>query len=302
MKYKTIFNIATSIDPRDLGVYALNSGRYLFSRLQKNWKPQSLSVEVTYWCNLRCKGCYISDEIKTEKPVIEKHLLESIVEQAEEEKVPFIGFAGGEPLAPLSRGRIFETLSEHPRTLFFVYTNGDFIKDLDKELVSYHNLAYMISVDGLNDNHDLVRGKGSFKRVTGAFKKLKERKKIYGASVTVREHSYDELVSEEFFKYLAENGVKLVRMRTLKSKNEEQTQQSSERIFEKTNQYAERYGLLLSWGGLDEQSSNLPAKDLLVGMDGTLRARRFASEESLGNLKTKSLRAIINRVNSVSML
>ena len=293
MNYRDIAKLASNVDPRDLMVYGLNVSRYTNPPTTGLWSPVSLSIEVTYWCNRRCNGCYVPDEIKKDKKTIEQGLLESTVTQANKLGIPFVGFAGGEPLSPVSRPGIFKALAQHKLNPFFVYTNGDFVRNALPEIKANHNLAYMVSLDGLKEEHDAVRGKGSFDKVTAAFQELGAARKLYGASVTVRKPSYDVIGSADFFNYLSQNGVKFVRIRTLKGLKEEITEKATQEIMKKTKEYSGRYGVLLSWGGLEDPESSLPSRDLLVGMDGTVRSTRFAMEESWGNLKTKTLKQII---------
>lgn len=298
MEYKEIVKLASNVDARDLAIYGLSASKYSRANRRSDWTPISLSIEVTYWCNRRCKGCYIPDEIKRNEPVIEEELLESIVKQTKENEIPFVGFAGGEPLSKKSGKEIYKTLEKNPLTPFFVYTNGDFIPNTRDEIKDHHNLAYIVSLDGLEENHDFIRGKGSFERVTAAFEELKRNKKIYGASVTVRKSSEREIASSTFFEYLDKKGVRFVRIRTLKGINEEINPEESEKIKIETEKQAERYNILISWGGLEKEDAQLPSKDLLVGIDGTVRATRFAMEESFGNLRNKSLKQIIKEIQS----
>ena len=298
MNYRDIAKLASNVDPKDLMVYGINVGRYTNPPTTGPWTPVSLSIEVTYWCNRRCVGCYVPDEIKRDKQVIDQDLLESIVDQANRLKIPFVGFAGGEPLSSVSRPGIFKALEQHKLNPFFVYTNGDFVKNALPEIKSHHNLAYMVSLDGLKEEHDKVRGKGSFDKVTSAFQELGAARKLYGASVTVRKPSYHAIGSTNFFKYLAENGVRFVRIRTLKCLKEEINESATQEIMDRTKDYSEKYGVLLSWGGLEDKKSNLPSRDLLVGIDGTVRSTRFALEESWGNLKTRTLKQVIADIRS----
>jgi MoaA/NifB/PqqE/SkfB family radical SAM enzyme len=300
MEFKTIKKLASGVDPRDLAVYGFNYVQH--ARDQNNpalWTPKSLSVEVTYWCNRRCQGCYIPDNIKRNPTTIDPKFLESVVGQAIESRVPFVGFAGGEPLSPASRDLIFDIIERHPQNPFFVYTNADFLKDVAPEIRRHHNLSYMVSLDGLEASHDKIRGKSSFKRVSDGFKELASAKKVFGASVTVRAPTYDEIKSEEFFNYLSEHGVKFLRIRMLKSPEEEMSPKAVHDMVKATREYSKQHGLLLSWGGLENPKSALPARDLLIGMDGTLRATRFDLEESFGNLQNESLKQIIRNIRKL---
>ncbi|VVB79474.1 Radical SAM superfamily protein [uncultured archaeon] len=298
MNYRDITRIASGIEAKDLAILALSKAKYEMARASRSWAPISMSIEVTYWCNRRCAGCYIPNERKTEKPVIEQSLLEKAVNQAKDEQIPFVGFAGGEPLAPISRDKLYSLIRKNPLSLFFVFTNGDYLPSLKDEIKQNHNLAYMVSLDGLEEVHDRIRGAGSFRRVTKSFETLSENKKIFGASITVRRDSASQIGSEEFFRYLSSQKVRFARIRTVKGVSEGISRQEEQSLMDLTDSLAKRYGVLINWGGLEDPDSDLPSKDLLVGMEGTLRASRFNMEESFGNLAQESLRDIIKRIRS----
>lgn len=300
MNYKTILKLASGINARDFSLYGLNYLQHVKPQSSRVWNPQSLSVEVTYWCSRRCKGCYVPDEIKRDKNTMEESLLNSIVDQAIGAKVPFIGFAGGEPLAPVAKDLVFRAIERHPGKPFFAYTNGDFVKANISEIAQHHNMSYMISLDGLERNHDAIRGQGSFQKVVSGFDALAEARKIFGASITVRRQTYEEIGSEKFFECLAEHSVKVARIRTLKANKEEITDQEAQDIIKATREHANKYRILLSWGGLENPDDKLPGRDLVAGMDGTLRAARLDFEESFGNLKNEELNQIFKRIKSAA--
>jgi MoaA/NifB/PqqE/SkfB family radical SAM enzyme len=300
MNYKTILRLASGIDTRDLSLYGLNYLQHAKPQNPRVWNPQSLSIEVTYWCNRRCKGCYVQDDVKRDKTTISESLLSSIIDQAIDAKVPFIGFAGGEPLAPASKDLVFRAIERHPKKPFFTYTNGDFVRANISEIAQHHNMSYMISLDGLEKNHNAVRGPGSFGKVVSGFDALTGARKIFGASITVRKQTYEEIGSEKFFEYLAEHGVKFARIRTLKASREEISDRVTQDMIKATQEYANKHCILLSWGGLENPEDKLPGRDLVIGMDGTIRAARLDFEESFGNLKNEELRQIFKRIKATA--
>jgi MoaA/NifB/PqqE/SkfB family radical SAM enzyme len=295
------------IDIRDLATCGLNFPAYYKLTQQKGWSPTSLSIETTYWCNRKCLGCYVPNNLKTESPVIAQKLLNTGIEQATKSGIPFIGFAGGEPLSPVSRSLIYNAVNKSPRQAFFVYTNGDYVPQVREQIKDTHNLIYMVSIDGFEDNHDLIRGKGSFESVITAFKELRDTKKIYGASVTVRKQTSGEIGTKDFLKFLAEQRVKFVRIRTLKKEGgEEITKDETNELVERTSDYASNYPLILNWGSMGSPSKELSG-DLLMDINGEIRYTRYNFEESFGNIEEtwndgkgleKIIRTIRNKIDS----
>ncbi|OSM94520.1 radical SAM protein [Lonsdalea populi] len=135
--------------------------------------PADVSLQLTYRCNLRCKHCYQwndkgffhdmdHQQQKTELPlpVIEKVLRATQTPDAK------LFLWGGEPLIHSQFNEISTLLQRYPRTIIMC-TNGILIKKrLDDLLALGNHLNLLVSLDGLEEQHDQLRGKGKFRQTS----------------------------------------------------------------------------------------------------------------------------------------
>jgi radical SAM protein with 4Fe4S-binding SPASM domain len=121
-----------------------------------------LELQITDTCNLRCKHCYLVEESH-------KELSPGEVNKALKEFEAMQGLrvliTGGEPLMHVKFNEINEMLPD-----FFIrkvlFSNGLLLK---KDILSTLKVdEIQISIDGLEQAHDLVRGAGTFKRAMDA--------------------------------------------------------------------------------------------------------------------------------------
>ncbi|MEW6067658.1 MAG: radical SAM protein [Nitrospirota bacterium] len=123
-----------------------------------------LELQITNKCNLKCRHCYIGDKDISELSV-EK--IKNILKEFEEMQGLRTLITGGEPLLHSKFDEINEMLPE-----FFIrkvlFTNGLL---LNKRILKRLNVnEIQISIDGLEDAHDSLRGKGTFKVAINAVK------------------------------------------------------------------------------------------------------------------------------------
>jgi radical SAM protein with 4Fe4S-binding SPASM domain len=145
---------------------------------------QSASIRVTMACNLRCKHCYSVAGNKLENELS----LEEIKKVIDELKALGgirIFFTGGEPFI---RPDILDILSYTDKNGFAIYisTNGTFInsKIIERLKLLKHLRTFQISIDGLKETHDKIRGvKGTFGKAINAIKLAK--KKLKNTKVTI---------------------------------------------------------------------------------------------------------------------
>ncbi len=125
--------------------------------------PISLAYEVTYLCNLDCIYCdrhtALSNEMKNEE-------IFSALTQFYDLGMRTISLDGGEPLLHSGIDKIVQWLTERGVKVA-VNSNG---KLIPKKIDIIRKLSLVkISLDGLQKNHEIMRGTGSFeKAITGA--------------------------------------------------------------------------------------------------------------------------------------
>ncbi len=146
--------------------YCLNEGilaedRILLKRppLIKSPDPslRYLEFQITDRCNLRCRHCYIGDKGTSELSV---NQIQKTLKEFEEMQGLRVLISGGEPLIH----RKFKEINNMLPDFFLrkvLFTNGLF---LNKRILKKLNVdEIQVSIDGLEDAHDSLRGKGTFK-------------------------------------------------------------------------------------------------------------------------------------------
>ncbi len=136
--------------------------------------PVEVLITLTNRCNLKCIMCSfhnypmdIKDELST-KDII------SMLDQIKILKIGNITFSGGEPLL---RDDIFEIIHYASRLGLntTLLTNGTIVNDgMVKKIKDSGLNSIWVSIDGLEDVHDSIRGKGSFTRSINFIKIIKE--------------------------------------------------------------------------------------------------------------------------------
>lgn len=163
-------------------------------------KPTSIFISITNRCNLRCRQCEVpllgdrSKELSTEQW---KKILEELHEWL---GIAVLRWSGGEPFL---REDILELLSYSTNLgmLSGVITNGQLIdRDLAARIVESGTFNVSLSIDGMQQGHDHVRGKGTFEKVTAAARFLNEARKSRKSclkiiiKLTVMETNLDEIM------------------------------------------------------------------------------------------------------------
>ena len=129
-------------------------------------KLKSLVLAVTYKCNSRCSFC----SIWKNKPKKE-------IDMSYYKKLPFfesINLTGGEPFMREDIYDIIEIIKKKTKRILFA-TNGLLTEKILKTAKKYPEIGYRISIDGLEDVHDKMRGiPGNFKKSIDTIRGLKK--------------------------------------------------------------------------------------------------------------------------------
>lgn len=174
--------------------------------------PPFLIASITSNCNLHCAGCYSRCNHATvdDQPVSQLTAAEwaDIFDEADELGVSFILLAGGEPLL---RRDVIETAGKKSNILFPIFTNGTF---LDGEYIALfdkcRNLLPIMSIEGDKEITDGRRGSGVYDMLISNMDKLKNKKLIFGASVTVTTENIHEVLSKEFVNDMSDRGCRAI--------------------------------------------------------------------------------------------
>lgn len=137
-------------------------------------KLQELWFHVTNRCNLSCRHCLFTSGPNSEGELRAEQII-GIAQEAAEIGCRIFALTGGEPMFHPEFKQILCGLLAIPDAHVVMLTNGLLLDDLlvaDYDLTRVH---LQISVDGLGEQHDAIRGKGTFEKLRGQLRRLKGR-------------------------------------------------------------------------------------------------------------------------------
>lgn len=156
--------------------------------------PEEVGLQLTSRCNLRCKHCFQwNDEGHFKKlDRVEQNeelpfsIVEKVFHQTYETRANLFLW-GGEPMYYREWDKLANLLEKDPRWAV-TCTNGLQIEEkLDSLLKISANLAMLISVEGLEEENDAIRGKNTYKKVLKGIELLLslQNKGIYKGKVSI---------------------------------------------------------------------------------------------------------------------
>jgi MoaA/NifB/PqqE/SkfB family radical SAM enzyme len=160
--------------------------------------PERISIEISTACNLGCGMCFLTGlrqgKILRKNDYLNKFfdvdLFKKLIDELSENHLlgekssPFsLSFTGGEPFL---HPHIFDLLryAREKKVGVTVYTNGTLINPLfSRKICEVMPEALMFSVDGPEEVHDKIRGKGNFKKTYEAIESIQSQKGVLTAKV-----------------------------------------------------------------------------------------------------------------------
>lgn len=145
-------------------------------------KPRAISMMVNDVCNSRCQMCLIWEQKKDHEITVEE--LRSVLNDRLFTKVRNVGVTGGEPTLRKDLPEIFRVIAQRrPRIEHAsMITNAIRSKEVEERVLACANVcreygigfSVMVSLDGLGDVHDTVRGRaGNFTTAVACLEKFK---------------------------------------------------------------------------------------------------------------------------------
>jgi len=124
-----------------------------------------LMVEVTDRCNLRCLHCYLGDAGSAD---MQWDTARGVLDDFDDVGGLRLMITGGEPLLyPHFEPLNLELADRTYRSVLI--TNGTLLGEWDVRGLNFREIQF--SIDGLEEGHDYLRGKGSYRKVMGAVEK-----------------------------------------------------------------------------------------------------------------------------------
>ncbi len=140
----------------------------LKARVFKLKSPLAVSWALTYRCDEQCLYCRLNHEVLEELST--REALE-ILEQLHRARVWGVVFTGGEPLLREDIGLILDRAAALGLRVV-LNTNGKRVPDAISKIKKIFLLK--ISLDGPEEIHDSIRGKGNFQKVVTAIKTARQ--------------------------------------------------------------------------------------------------------------------------------
>lgn len=211
--HKFIKRILTEIHPNLRKIFLMNlavnagiEGIKLIekSKLKYNCNiPWAVLMDPTSACNLQCIGCWASEYEKNDS--MDYETLSNIIKQGKELGTYTYIYSGGEPL--VRKDDLINLAREHNDCIFLAFTNGTlFDEKFAKQLQEVGNLTFAISIEGFEEETDMRRGQGTYKKVIKGMDMLKEHGIPFGFSTCYHSKNEEVISTEEYIDYMIEKG------------------------------------------------------------------------------------------------
>jgi radical SAM protein with 4Fe4S-binding SPASM domain len=147
-------------------------------------------IELTNDCNLRCKHCY---GVFEKKAIISTNDFRNIIDQLFDLGCINITLSGGEPLL-LGPGIFdyFSIVEKKGIPFISLTTNGTIHFPLFYEIYKNFSLV-QVSIDGLEETHDKIRGNGNFNKAVSFIQANLEYKNKTSIMMSIHKDNYRDL-------------------------------------------------------------------------------------------------------------
>jgi radical SAM protein with 4Fe4S-binding SPASM domain len=156
--------------------------------------PERVDLFITNRCNLKCPHCYRDASAFDQLNQIDINRFKEILDEMEYLRVQTLKITGGEPfIVP----QLFEIVryASKKRIHIILLTNATIRLDSSwTNLLSNKKVLTCISLDGASENtHDVIRGKGSFKKTMENLKLLSHAGARFSITFTANKHNIFDL-------------------------------------------------------------------------------------------------------------
>ncbi len=156
--------------------------------------PYQLSVETTKKCQLKCKHCYDNAGCEREDELEVAEIID-VLEQYRKLGGVSVMLTGGELFLKDKVEELIQYVAENFFRIVLLSNGCDISNDILKVLVRFKDkIAIQISVDGLKENHDLIRGvDGAFDKTMRNIDKLVSMDIPVTISSVLNEYNYKDI-------------------------------------------------------------------------------------------------------------
>ncbi len=173
--------------------------------------PSRVSINITRRCNLRCDHCLSSSGHADTNELTTAELLD-LIDQLSCAGKPTLAIGGGEPL---TRRDLFTILAhaQHRGVTISLVTNGTFVNDrVAKRLNDFGLVSITVSLDGLKQNHERIRGVGNFDKGIRAITTLRTLVETTKLCIRVTVNTLNINECPDLIRLAEQLGVDLIRL------------------------------------------------------------------------------------------
>ena len=162
----------------------------------------AIQWHITSVCPNHCLHCYMfnsnyQDILKNELNIEQQIKFLNTIKEFEEKYnvfIPTFALTGGDPLSKKGWFELANLLQEENREIFFMGVPETLNSKNIQKLAALKVKRFQQSLDGLEETHDLIRGKGSFQRTIEGMEKLLSHGILPTIMFTLHEKNKDELI------------------------------------------------------------------------------------------------------------
>lgn len=165
--------------------------------------PWAILMDPTAACNLKCTGCWAAEYEKTSS--LDCETLDRIIEEGKDLGIYMYIYSGGEPL--VRKKDLIKLAHKHNDCMFLSFTNGTLVdEEFAHQMRKVGNFALAISVEGFEEETDMRRGKGTFRKVMETMDILKKHGVPFGFSTCYHSKNTEAVGSDEYVDLMIEKG------------------------------------------------------------------------------------------------
>lgn len=179
---------------------------YVMNEVKLN-KPLTFFWEPTEYCNLKCLHCYTNSS-PYKKNVIDFEHAKKIIDLMFKEGIYSLGIGGGEPLLIDFLPNLIKYITDKGMQVS-ISTNGLLLTEqLIKQLKDAGLKIIQLSIDGIKECHEYLRGKGTFDKVIEKIDLIKKYNISFRIGCVVNKYNYNKL--DEFIELMKNKGVEVI--------------------------------------------------------------------------------------------
>ncbi len=195
--HPTLYKIGVNLAKRDQRLFDLGlkivtipenivgKAKFALSDKEHGDKINSVNLELSILCNLRCQMCWwwgengigfklVKDKDSMITQQLKKEEVFKIIDELAATHKPSFYISGGEPFIRDDMLEVIEYIASKGLSVI-TNDNGTLLKDKQLEkLARIKKLTINFSIDGTREVHDKIRGKGMYDKTTSTIKKLIE--------------------------------------------------------------------------------------------------------------------------------